>query len=59
VVGAAYLAGLAVGFWESVEQLGKYWKVDRRFEPEMDEARVEELEYHWHRAVERAKSWIE
>ena len=58
-LGAAYLAGLAVGFWESEEQLCAQWKLDRRFEPNMPEDRRQELLHHWHRAVERAKSWIE
>ena len=58
-LGAAYLAGLAVGFWESEEQLCAQWKLDRRFEPNMPEDRRQELLHQWHRAVERAKSWIE
>ena len=58
-LGAAYLAGLAVGFWESEEQLCAQWKLDRRFEPNMPEDRRQELLHQWHRAVERARSWIE
>ena len=58
-LGAAYLAGLAVGFWESEEQLAAQWKLDRRFEPTMPEEQREERLYHWHRAVQRAQKWIE
>ena len=58
-LGAAYLAGLAVGFWESEEQLCAQWKLDRRFEPNMPEDRRQELLHQWHRAVDRARSWIE
>ena len=58
-LGAAYLAGLAVGFWESEEQLATQWKLDRRFEPSMPDERRQELLHHWHRAVKRAARWIE
>lgn len=58
-LGAAYLAGLAVGFWESEEQLATQWKLDRRFEPNMPEDKRAELLHHWHRAVQRSMKWIE
>ena len=58
-LGAAYLAGLAVGFWESEEQLSALWQLDRRFEPNMPEDRRAELLHQWHRAVQRAMKWIE
>jgi glycerol kinase len=56
-LGAAYLAGLAVGFWGSPDDLRASRKGDTRFEPKMDAARGRELRDCWHRAVERAKSW--
>ena len=56
-LGAAYLAGLAVGFWKSPEDIAGQWRVERRFEPAMPKSRVEALREGWHRAVERAKSW--
>jgi glycerol kinase len=55
-LGAAYLAGLAVGFWQSRDELNAKWKMARRYEPQMDESEREELYGRWLRAVERAKS---
>jgi len=56
-LGAAYLAGLAVGYWESVDSIRSQWQTDRRFEPAMPEERVRELRAGWERALERAKGW--
>jgi glycerol kinase len=56
-LGAAYLAGLATGFWRSESELGTQLKIERCFEPCMDVARREELCGGWRRAVERAKGW--
>lgn len=58
-LGAACLAGLAVGFWADEEEAGALWQLDRRFEPRMSEERRAELLYHWRRAVERSRRWIE
>jgi glycerol kinase len=58
-LGAAYLAGLAVGFWKSREELDAKWKVERRYEPQMSEAEREDLYERWLKAVERAKDWAE
>lgn len=58
-LGAAYLAGLAVGFWENKEQIGKKWAVDRTFKAEMAEAEKERLYAGWKKAVSRAKKWEE
>lgn len=58
-LGAAYLAGLAVGFWESEEEVRSLWKLQRRFEPTMPEERRAELLHSWRRAVERAAAWVE
>ena len=55
--GAAYLAGLAVGFWQSREELSARWKLARRYEPRMSEDERETLYRRWLRAVERAKDW--
>ena len=58
-LGAAYLAGLAVGYWVSKEEIGAQWKIDKRFEPCMSvEERTERLE-QWRRAVKRAQQWVE
>ncbi len=58
-LGAAYLAGLAVGFWTDKSELEASRVVGRRFEPQMDEERRVRLLHGWHRAVERAKGWVE
>jgi glycerol kinase len=54
-LGAAYLAGLAVGFWSDPAQLSAMWQVDRVFEPTGDD--VAERMLGWQRAVERARGW--
>ena len=56
-IGAAYLAGLAVGFWESVEQIQKQWQINRRFEPSADNK--EELIKGWYRAINAVNAWTE
>jgi glycerol kinase len=56
-LGAAYLAGLATGFWSSREEIAAQWQAERRFEPHMPAARREELMARWARAVAHAKSW--
>jgi len=56
-LGAAYLAGLAVGFWSSQEEIARQWQVAGRFEPQMAVDDREVLYYHWQRAVERAQHW--
>ena len=55
--GAAYLAGLAVGYWESVEQIRANWAVDRNFVPQMDEADRHSRLQGWKRAVSAASHW--
>jgi glycerol kinase len=58
-LGAAYLAGLAVGFWESQEEIAAQWQVGRRFEPKMAaDERLSRL-HKWQRAVERSRDWSE
>ena len=56
-LGAAYLAGLAVGFWSSLDEIAHLWRAERRFEPAMQAARREELTSNWHKAVERSRHW--
>jgi len=58
-LGAGYLAGLAVGFWNGQEELLRKWKRDALFTPQMDADEREKLYAGWKRAVERAKNWIE
>jgi glycerol kinase len=56
-LGAAYLAGLAVGFWKSRDELASQWQAERRFEPRMPVTRARELRDRWQEAVNRAKGW--
>jgi glycerol kinase len=56
-LGAAYLAGLAVGFWSGQDEIAAQWQADARFEPEMSEKRRNALYADWKRAVERARGW--
>jgi glycerol kinase len=56
-LGAAYLAGLAVGFWESEDEVGRKWRLDRRFDPQMPEAQRQELYSGWKKAVECSLGW--
>ena len=57
-LGAAFLAGLATGFWRSKEELADLVKSDRSFAPKMDKAQRERDWSLWHQAVERAKGWV-
>jgi glycerol kinase len=54
-LGAAFLAGLAVGLWKSLEELARFWRVNRRFEPRMAADRREQLFAGWKQAVQRAR----
>ena len=57
-LGAAYLAGLAAGVWESREELSRLWRCDTTFSPAMDARHRERLLADWHRAVERCRGWV-
>ncbi len=56
-LGAAYLAGLAVGFWEDLEAIGRIWRVEEQFLPTMDAPRRDALYAGWREAVRRALAW--
>ena len=58
-LGAAYLAGLAVGFWEDLDDIRSNWAIDRTFTPSMDEAYRKKLIRGWDRAVKCALLWGE
>jgi len=58
-LGAAYAAGLAVRFWDDLESLRQYWREDKRWEPQMDEAQRGEIYRKWLKAVERSVDWID
>jgi glycerol kinase len=56
-LGAAYLAGLAVGHWRGLDDIAANWTLDRRFEPSMSTDRRGAMLHDWHRAVERSRAW--
>jgi glycerol kinase len=58
-LGAAYLAGLAVSFWSSIEEIHIQWQMERRFLPDMGQDERKERLATWHRAIERSFSWEE
>ena len=58
-LGAAYLAGLAVGYWSSLDDVRNNWAVDRIFTPELDEEKRRKLLHGWHKAVKCALLWGE
>jgi len=58
-LGAAYLAGLAVGYWGGLDEIAAQWQVERVFEPAMGRDRVAGLRGNWARAVERSRGWAE
>ncbi len=58
-LGAAYLAGLAVGYWKDHKEINQQWQQDRKFEPEMNKSAVDELMKGWDRALKATKSWSE
>lgn len=58
-LGAAYLAGLAVGYWDSREEIRRNAAIDRQFQPNMPEEQRTPLRQDWKRAVERAENWIQ
>ncbi len=58
-LGAAYLAGLAVGVWKDTDEICRLWSCDRTFAPDMEAARREKLLAGWHKAVGRSLHWAE
>jgi glycerol kinase len=58
-LGAAYLAGLATGYWAGLDELQAQWRVDAQFDPAMPAAERDRLYRGWQRAVERARGWLE
>jgi glycerol kinase len=56
-LGAAYLAGLAVGYWKDQDDVSKNWAISRAFTPNMEDCRREELVCGWHEAVKRSTGW--
>jgi glycerol kinase len=58
-LGAAYLAGLAVGYWQDTADVARNWALDREFTPAMAAGRREALYGGWRKAVERSLGWVE
>ncbi|MBV9690031.1 MAG: glycerol kinase GlpK [Ktedonobacteraceae bacterium] len=58
-LGAAYLAGLAVGFWSGQQEVAEQWALDRSFEPQMSAEQRDELYNGWKKAVQRSLGWAE
>jgi len=58
-LGAAYLAGLAVGYWQDTADVARNWALDREFKPAMAVGRREALYAGWQKAVQRAQGWVE
>jgi glycerol kinase len=58
-LGAAYAAGLAVGFFKDTDDLVAHWSVDRKWEPEMDNESRDQLYHFWKKAVTRSFDWVE
>jgi glycerol kinase len=58
-LGAAYLAGLAVGYWKDQKQIAAQWQMDRRFTPAMKSAERKRLDAGWRKALDRARRWEE
>ncbi len=57
-LGAAYLAGLAAGYWTS-EELRESWRIGQTFTPQMDKKQVEFQKHYWQKAIERTKNWVD
>ena len=58
-LGAAYAAGIAVGFWSGTQDVIDNWAEDKRWEPAMDEAERERLFRNWNKAVQRTLDWVD
>lgn len=58
-LGVAYLAGLAVGYWKSIDDIKSQWKINKAFTPKKDRSDVEKSLHYWHKAVKRTQDWIE
>jgi glycerol kinase len=58
-LGAAFLAGLATGFWASLDEIGRTWQLDVAVEPNADRTVADRLHARWARAVERSRGWVD
>ena len=58
-LGAAYLAGLAVGVWKDRSEIARSWHMEQDFQPAMEAGKADDLKCQWNRAVERSQAWEE
>ncbi|MDC8101996.1 glycerol kinase GlpK [Chryseobacterium rhizosphaerae] len=58
-LGAAYLAGLAVGYWKDIDEIQSQWIIDKDFHPQLDKESVDKMIHLWKKAVSRSQNWIE
>ena len=58
-LGAAYLAGLAVGYWKNMQEISGQWQIEKTFEPQMEPAQKGELIKGWQRAIKAVQAWSE
>jgi len=56
-LGAAYLAGLAVGFWQRADEVSAQWRIERQFDPRMGQDERQAKLARWHQAVQRSQAW--
>jgi glycerol kinase len=56
-LGAAYLAGLAVGFWNDKDEITERWSLDKLYEPKLEEEKKEVMYKGWKKAVTRSQNW--
>lgn len=57
-LGVAYLAGLATGYWNGIEDIANQWAVDKKFEPETEQEEINKKIYFWNKAVDFSKNWL-
>lgn len=58
-LGAAYLAGLAIGFWKDTGEIENYWEAEKNFEPQMKEEARQKIIHQWEKAIKAAQAWTE
>ena len=57
-LGVAYLAGLAVGYWNDFEEISTQWEMDKKFEPQNNPEKIDNMIHHWKKAVNRSRNWL-
>jgi glycerol kinase len=58
-LGAAYLAGLAVGYWKNIKEIQQQWQIDKTFSPQMETSKATDLLKGWQRAIKASVAWTE